>query len=84
MRLAAGLSPGPAGGAITLPRPPSRYKGNGRERKERVGNKEGEEGKERGKREGVRRVGNGKGGSERGREARESGGGIFVQVPPSC
>jgi len=46
---------GPAGGAIVLPRPSSRYKG-----KERVGNREGEEGEGREGREGVGR--NGKGG----------------------
>ena len=51
MRLAAGLRPGPAGGAMALPRPPDRYKGKGRERKEMVGNKQGEEGKGREKRE---------------------------------
>ena len=37
--------PGPAGAAIALPRPHSRYKGGGKG-KERVGNREGKEGEE--------------------------------------
>jgi len=38
--------PGPTAGAIALPRPPSPYKGEGGKGKEKVGNKEGWEGKD--------------------------------------
>jgi len=80
------LATGAAGGAIAVPRPPSRYKGKGREvegkgceygrggRKEREGREGvGRNRKGKGGTEGEEREGIGEGRSGRGRAGRERG-----------
>jgi len=87
MHLAAGLLPDLLGGAITLPRPASRYKGEGREGKERVGNRgrNGVEGKDV---KGWEEMGGGRKIREREREGRRKGMGregstwIFIRGLP--